>query len=348
MAYNLEEFTSSEIIDGWESRKVREFGPAFPFIQEVAEEGRDKDALSLVGWFQPGKAAEKDVPTYVPWFVYDVDRTSESLGAAYEDTKALLMKLEDEGIDLDRTYASFSGRRGFHIHIEASMFGNPVFKSHRHARKTLSSIFGRIAEDIEVDPCVWNPLRPIRLTGATHSESGGRKFTIGAYDFITSPGAVQEAVEQAKAGVLPAVWEWPDPRKGEPVEALRARMGKEWKQIDKSLNGYAGKQKKATRGRHSVMPYPTYKAWQGVEKSSPFAFGHVGRDNAAFMLACYFLENGRTPEETFKILKKWDAERNTPPLQDDLDEPADVLTVKVNSAVDTLFDKNKIDHLQTI
>ena len=346
MAYDLSEFTSTELIDGSVQRNTRTFGSALPFVQDVAENGRDHDALTLVGWFRPTQGGEKNVPVYVPWFVFDVDRDSESLGMAYDDTVRLLMRVEEAGVDLNRCAVSFSGRRGFHVHMDASMWGNPIFENHVHARSTLGKIMSALAGDVEVDDCVWNPVRAIRITGATHGTSKGRKFTLPAYEFIAAPSKVQTMISEAQAGTYPTKWTWPDPRDGEPMEALVKHMTEAWRSVKENRDANA--QTKRASKRDGVMPYPIYKAWQGVQKSSPFAFGFVGRDNAAFLIACHFLRQGCTPEHTLRLLQKWDAERNMPPLQDDTDEPVDVLERKVESAMEKLYEDGQIDQLNPL
>jgi len=354
------EYRQSEIIDGpKEERYARNFGHAHSWMNEVAEEGRDDPAFYLPGWWKVGQGGERSANLLMPWIFFDLDKDPEqSFSDIYTETVSVIARLHSEwGVDAtgDFFYASFSGGKGFHLQMSAAAFGMPYFESAIHAHSTLKDFFSPLLEEFSaIDPKPWSPLIPIRLTNSRHRETGNRKWTLPANVFCKSSATVEWAVEnEVRMEIIndettPFVDEFPHPFEGElaPDRSVAEKFAKSWEKVKEDNRQTTPHRERV--GERYLMSRVMYKAWQGVGESEEFAVGHDGRDEAAFCLACHFLRTGRTAEQVVSLLKKWDRIRNTPPLQEDPDEQAELIELKVRSAVRRLYEEGEIDTLYDV
>jgi hypothetical protein len=192
-----------------------------------------------------------------------------------------------------------------------------------------------------------SPLILIRLTGSTHSKTGNRKWTIPAMEFGKDRRRVAKMVKYAGSLSMEQVHEsdtlvdkFPHPLNG-PEDADLAREMSAIAQ-DVQEDQESGTSRTSGRTRNDpLMPPEVWAAFQGVAESERWATGHSGRNEAAFMLACYWLRYDRSPEETLRLVRAWDKQRNDPPLQEDPDESDPI--VPVNSAIRTMYHDNELD-----
>lgn len=350
------EFRNTEIVDGpKEHRAHRSYGLAHSWMCEVAREGREHPAFCTPGWWRPGDGGSRDRRVMEPWIYFDIDKAPEdSVEDVYPVAVRLICDLHRMGLPADEGYmfASFSGGKGFHVMVSSAYMGLPWFRNAGHAHRTLKTFFSDLAKRYpELDAKVWSPLIPIRLTGSRHAETGRRKWTMRADRFAKRPEEIAHLLSAAAPPMVEQVArpefvaEFPHPFEPEPDADLRAAFAEVWKAQVRPRGEEAsqrGGRDGHTYDNELLMPDAHYRAWQGVAESEAFAVGHHGRDEAAFMLACHFLRTTRTPEEVVDLLKRWDLQRNTPPLQEDPSEPHGIIETKVRSAARKLYEDGEI------
>jgi hypothetical protein len=292
-----------------------------------------------------------------PWIYFDFD--ADRLGRAYEEAREVIGELTEAGFRVERMYASFSGKKGFHVRLSSADLGLPVFENARHAHSTFKRFFRPLTERYGcLDPKPWSPLVPMRLTGSCHADTGRRKWTLPARTFADSQDRVGRMVGECNPTIRQVrrsdhlVSEFPNPLETGSAPSdrdLAHQFASVWESVKEELSGGGPDYNREERSDgHLVMPAPIRRAWSGVEEREPFAVGHKGRDEAAFMLACHFLRDGYSLEEVHHMLKLWDRKRNPSPLQDDPDEPTGVLRIKVNSAASRLYEDGTLQNLRRI
>lgn len=352
------EYRNAELLDGEKhERAVREYGHAQAWINEVAEEGRDGPAFTTPGWWRPGSGGSRDARCLVPWITFDIDEAGDIPGA-YDAARGVIADLYRAGFGLEQMYASFSGRKGFHITVSAGYLGMPYYEGSAHAHGTLKDFFSGLIEKHAIDPKPLSPLLPIRLTNSCHADTGNRKWTLPAKLFAKRTDAVGEMIHRFGNGgdedlTMDAihapgafVTEFPHPFEAPTDSTLAGRFAETWEEVRSAASSPSGNRNGAggySPNGAAVMPDVTYRAFQGVGESERFGVGHAGRDEAAFLLACHWLLTGKSAERVLDLLEKWDRQRNDPPLQDDPDEPSGVLRHKVNSASQHLHSDGDLD-----
>jgi hypothetical protein len=290
-----------------------------------------------------------------PWIYFDID-LKDDLPGAREAAVQVIAELYEAGFGLEFMYASFSGNKGFHICVSSAYLGLPYFDNASHAHGTLKRFFHPLIERYPLDPKPMSPLVPIRLTNSRHDSSGCRKWTMKAYDFAKETKAVEYLINRFgphsdetltmdmlhRSDTLVTLFR--HPHKAIRNDKLARQFAGVWEDT-RSCNDTNNTEARTSDG---LMPPTTYKAFKGVSKSTEWAVGHVGRDEAAFVLACFWRKDGMSPERTLDLLQKWDRQRNDPPLQEDPEEHSDILLQKVNSATRHLFHDGDIDTLNEL
>lgn len=307
MFYNGDpsEFNMAEIVTAVNlSRGVvvkRREGRADPFIRFVAREGFNREALTSIGRWRRGEVADKAAPVYIPWLTIDIDRTDPV--DAFADTRTLVTELLHRGYDMERVLVSFSGNRGYHIQISMDQFGSPVFTNSDSARVAISEIVNGIVDDhnIEVDSSVFSPLSLLRTAGSKHATSGLRKV------MWTSPEFMALSLEDVYKGSMEyESTEFPDPLSGAINEDIYDSYIEAMDRAQSKL--YRMMKEKPKRKSKGVID----RIKQGIDEGEVWHEFHVGRNKAAFILACYLLERYNT-HSAREQLDRWNT-KNTPPL----------------------------------
>lgn len=349
-------FRNAEILDGpKEDRATREYGHAMGWMNSVAENGRDgKPAFTSVGWWRPGNGGKRGAKVATPWLFFDID-SKDDIPGAYRAARRLIGDLYKAGFHLDWMWASFSGSKGFHVRVSTGQLNLPVFDNSSEAHEAWKTYFEPLVEKYPIDTNPMSPLLPIRLTNSCHAETGNRKWTMPARHFAKNWQDVNYLAENFGNSdeIMPMsvvldsdvlVSEFPHPADAPVVSDLTRPLRTVVRTLRKrkSSSGTSTKEKDGS----TLMPNAMWQAFQGVSESERFATGHAGRDEAAFMLACHWLEDGKGQDRTLELLRMWDKQRNDPPLQDDPKEQP--LEDKVRKAGNKLFANGKIDQKPTL
>ena len=105
---------------------------------------------------------------------------------ALQDTKIAIQDFECAGFDDQSMFVSFSGSKGFHIHLNTSLLGLPIFKSSYDARDIIGDLVVGWT-NVAVDQSTFNPLQVYRVTGSKHSASGlyKRTYTLSEFESLS-------------------------------------------------------------------------------------------------------------------------------------------------------------------
>lgn len=118
-------------------------------------------------------------PCFGPWVWFDIDRDSDNGGieAALNDTRTLLVHLQDAfAIDQDDLLCFFSGSKGFHVGLPTEGFKpivqpGPMF--HRIARHFAEN--AAKADGMPIDSGVYDRVRAFRAPNSRHPKTGLHK-----------------------------------------------------------------------------------------------------------------------------------------------------------------------------
>jgi len=303
----------------------RQAGDVMRLMDSVAKNGNPDALFRTVGMWRDRKSVRKvNEPVYLPWIVLDIDVPGD-MYHAHDTTKTILSDLTDAGVDMDRTFVSFSGSKGFHIAIATSQIGSPIFRDSDNARGCMIK-FVKFLTDHKFDPSTLSPLQMLRLTGSQHQKTQMFKTTWVATRF--NGLKLHSIIEQAKS-FKPFVY--PDPTVGgveeemhEAFEAKAEAQAKEaWEALQAEANQPAGPKWHSPRGPLKQI------IENGVARGEDWG-NKSGRDWAAFTLSCYCLahpeqhnamrkmlgmlpENEATFETVHGTMDEWN-ERCSPPL----------------------------------
>lgn len=269
--------------------KQRQPGDVRNLMDAVAKGGNPESLFRSVGMWRDRKdVREIGTPVFLPWIILDVDIPG-NMPEALEHTHRILFDLEDEGIDLSRTFVSFSGNKGYHIAIATSQIGNPIFRDSTNARETIIRFVARLTSE-KIDPSTFSPLQMLRLTGSRHQSTGLYKTTWVATEFRSLQ--LHTILEASKTH---SPWEYPDPTIGEiedDVHAIFETVAEEqakyaWEQIQARASGVDQGWNRPGSSLRRVL--------RGVAHGEEWG-GRTGRDWAAFTLACYCLAHEKQHE----------------------------------------------------
>lgn len=299
-------------------------GDVRALMERVAEKGNSQALFRTVGMWRDRRDVRRvGKPVFLPWIVLDIDERGD-IPLAHETALKILMDMEDAGIDMERTFVSFSGSKGFHIAIATSQIGCPVFRDSDNARAVIVK-FVEFMTDHEFDPSTLSPLQMLRLTGSKHESTGFYKTTWFAPRFRSLK--LHEIIERAKSH---EPWEYPDPTVGDVESDIFEEF--EWIAIEQAQDAWQRIQSQAAKPEDSwhEPKGDLITILDGVARGEKWG-SHSGRDWAAFTLGCYCFTHPKQHEaarrylnmpeiaceQTFASVKDtlahWN-ERNTPPL----------------------------------
>lgn len=345
------EFKTAELVDGpVDSRVTREFGSALDFINDVAVTGRERPAFTTIGWWKPGQGGDRSARVLVPRIFFDID-LEEDILEGRSIARDLCIDLHEWGFDIESTYVGFSGRKGWHVVTSAGAMGMPFFRNTAHARGALNEFFSPLVEKHGLDGSVYSPLSIIRLTGSTHGDTGNRKWTLPAKSFCRMEREVEAMVRRfagdtrlpmdvvRESGAL--VSSFSDPFDVETNNDLALDFAEVWEDTESGADRRSGGSTPRHAGGDVVMTDTAWNAFQGLSEGEKFGKGLYGREYGAFVLACHWARKEMPAERILDLLRKWDRQRNDPPLQEDPMEESYVLEEKVNSAIRTTCDEGQ-------
>jgi hypothetical protein len=285
----------------------------------------------------------------VPRLFFDID-LEEDILEGRSIARDLCIDLHEWGFDIENTYVGFSGRKGWHVVTSAGAMGMPFFRNTAHARGALNEFFSPLVEKHGLDGSVYSPLSIIRLTGSTHGDTGNRKWTLPATKFCRMEKEVECMVRQFGGGGRLSmdvvrgsddlVSSFSSPFDVETNNDLALAFAEVWEDMEGDERPTSGKTPEHAGG-DVVMTDTAWAAFQGLSEGEKFGKGLYGREYGAFVLACHWARKEMSPERILDLLRKWDRQRNTPPLQEDPMEESYVLEEKVNSAIRTTSDEGQ-------
>jgi hypothetical protein len=277
----------------------------------IAKNGQDYPAFTTVGrWMAKGHALNRKTPVFLPWIYFDIDNPEPM--DSWSEAQNVIDALEYRGYDIDNVVVAFSGRKGFHVQVPSYQFGAPVFASARAARWFARIFIRDVTSDyqFDVDESPSSPLTLIRLIGSKHGKTDAYKTAHFASDFRTM------SMSEAFAGIrehtpFDHIYQ---SRKGRPtgerfghVKLVCERMKERKKEHEE--------ERKRSGGEKAGTVIKNIK--RGLREGETFGdkYFHVGRENGAFILACWFLERG-SRRWAYNRLKEWN-DKNDPPLPQD-------------------------------
>jgi len=299
-----EEFIFSEQVMGNLKRgqaRRRRYGSGQKFINWVASEGVDQPAFVSVGRWRLGEEGETGVPVFVPWITIDID--GPDLMVAREIAEEIVYDLHDAGYDLMRCFVSFSGGKGFHVQVSTDQIGSPIFSSSEAATEMMKAFIQDLSDHPAVDLSTASPRTLVRLTGSKHEESGLYKRTWVSRRFLDM--SVDETFSDLNSQ---DPFHFEDPTRGDVErEALEHFMNSADEAERKLQKARKSGRKKTGKVMQAILP--------GIGEGQQFGpkYFHVGRENACYIVSCWFLEKESTSGEALDRVEKWN-ERNNPPL----------------------------------
>jgi hypothetical protein len=237
-------------------------------------------------------------PNYLHYIVLDIDN---ELVESHETAKRTLRTLGSFGCDLDKLVCAFTGNRGFHIHIPAGMLGNPVFNSERTPRSMLSALSMGVLDE-SFDAGLFSPFHMYRLSGSQHEGTGRYKIPFRGSEFLETR---LEQIVDSSAAFRPIEVDNPSDVAVVPdlVTATRIAMA-DWKiKPKKEIKGF---------GFGNVIEVIE----RGIEEGEQWDLerGHVGRNKAMYVYACYCLKESDVNLTTSFAQMVAINERFSPPL----------------------------------
>ena len=280
------------------------FVTANQWLNHVAEHGNDRPSFTNIGRWRSGEGRDAEAPVFVPWFTADIDRAD--LMEAYDDTRMLTELLEEAGVDLGRTFVSFSGRRGFHVQVSADQIGSPIFFNSEAAKVATSEFFTRIACDIELDPCTFDPRSLIRLSGSIHERTEQYKQTWVGDEFLnTRPETIFSDLRSHRS------FSFPDPTIGKIEDDLMEEFGDAVERAASILAETRVSRQRSGKGRVGKVIGLIQK---GITESENWHEYHTGRNKAGYIIACWLQEHpSYNAEEAKEKFYEWN-QLNSPPM----------------------------------
>jgi hypothetical protein len=262
------------------------------FIRTVASLGvKGARHCSVGSWANPRNGGYK-AGAYVPQVILDFD--GESILDSFDSCNRAVGEIAS-AIPCNSFFVAYTGNRGFHIHISSSVFGRPIFDTHPSSEHRLERAIKTITEE-PVDIGLFNPSHMYRLTGSHHEKTGRQKkgFKPEEFSFMNLPQIIDAPYKP--------IWI----EESDPIPELIVPMMKE---------------------KDVVPDFDDTPAWgegssvidiimRGVEEGEHWGVerNHIGRNKAAYVLACHLLRKHKSYQTAFHKLKEWNEEKCNPPL----------------------------------
>lgn len=220
---------------------------------------------------------------YSPWIPFDID--SENLREAHQQLLKLLMQINKYGVSIDQMKVYFSGSKGFHALLPASLVDvKPSEDIHMRFRRFAK----RIGNGVKLDMSIYDKVKLFRLPNTINSKSGKYKIQLRTFE-ITSMNAMEikeKASEQRE--------EWKVPEIGI-NDTLKSIYDSE--EVQKPIVHSTSDTVKAKICLHRMM--------QGI--------GQGERDNAAVRIVDHLKKQGLTEDMVWSAINVWN-NKNQPPL----------------------------------
>lgn len=212
--------------------------------------------------------------------VFDID--NEQLEEALKDTRKLLHRLSsDFGIPREAITVYFSGAKGFHVYLPASLFGG--FEPSPTLPRLHAKLARRLAWPLKVDPSIYERQRIFRLVNTINAKTGLFKIYLSQEEI--SDLSLPVIMEMAKSPRSV-----PDPELFQPVPKLQALKAE-------SATEAPAPSLPVVNTPASAQKLCIDKMLKGVQKGE--------RHNAAFRLADFWKKQGCVPEVTIQNLVAW-------------------------------------------
>lgn len=221
---------------------------------------------------------------WADWLPIDID--SDNLQQAQFGLQALVMNLEDYGIDVDTCRFYFSGAKGFHVMIPSGYFTQePSHDIHKRFRRVAISL----SNNLDIDTSIYDKTRIFRLPNTINSKTG--LYKIELYPFEAMHSSIYEIKQKAKT-----------PREKLEIETDYDLSEELTKIYHEDLSKPQGK---TTKTKVKVC---MQSLMQGV--------GEGNRDNVGVRVATHLRQSGLTPKMMWSALDEWN-DSNDPPLETD-------------------------------
>lgn len=276
------------------------------FENWVAQNGMDRPAFTNIGRWRSSQGESRDGPVYIRWLTVDID--DSDLVDAYDKARLVTEAAISVGLDPERIVCSFSGAKGFHIQVDATQIGLKPLQSEEAARIFLETWTKSLCEQRFWDQAVCSPRCLIRLTGSTHQESGLRKRSFLAPEFL------ERGLDGVMKGVRSEYKGFDLPERGDPTPGIDDYLEQLYKDADaafRRMRRRTNTKRSDGRDKNGIMSIIRNGVSQG-QHFGPRSF-HVGRENATFIMGCWLIETEKSNRLARKKLFQWNA-LNDPPL----------------------------------
>jgi len=298
------------------------FGNAQQFVEWVSQNGIDQPAYTTIGRWRYGEQAAYTRPTYIPWFTLDLDGSNPA--SVHGDVNTVLSVLDVEGYDIRRVMVSYSGKKGFHIQIPAGQYGDIIFEHADAATAFMEVLYNDLCDGVDFDKAVCSPQALIKVAGSQHPETGNFKRTWYGDNFQNLPlKCIFSNINS------PRKRKFADPG-GKPVQGARDHLSRLLSDVREKLSSmqtFDDSEHKNGGVIATIKP----GLLEGQEfGNKPF---HVGRENAAYILGCWYLER-YSEARSWALLRHWN-KRNEPRL------PETRLRTQFRGAKRTIYDQRR-------
>lgn len=234
-------------------------------------------------------------PVYADFFPLDIDDPLD-LEKAHKDANTVLEKLlVNYEVNLDELRIYFSGKKGFHILIPATMFG---YAPSVDMPQVFRQMAQEIAQETKIDTAVYDRVRIFRISNTINSGTGLYKVPLATSEMLHL--TIEQIKELAKT---PREIEVDRPESVN--EFLRELYRKAAEALSRPKEAPETDKREIRPPKNAKLCY--YKILEGVGE------GH--RDNAGLRLAAHLLK--QYPQDiTGAMMRAWN-KRNTPPMDDE-------------------------------
>jgi len=120
--------------------------------------------------------------TWTPFLPLDFDAEGDP-SKALGWLRQVVLRLEEMGVDRRALRCFFSGYKGFHLELPATLFGGfePSVALHKHLKRAAERLMG----DIPFDSAIYDKLRLWRLEGSRNGKGKRYKIRLTAHEVLT-------------------------------------------------------------------------------------------------------------------------------------------------------------------
>jgi hypothetical protein len=225
-----------------------------------------------------GSMAKYAGPAYAPWIVFEIDgKDSDDVPAdavAQHDAQNLVAILLELGVPLDDVLVFFSGGRGFHVLIPATLAGARPARNFADVAGVFCASIAEVAV-CSLDMSLYRKLQPLRSPNSRHPGTGLYKVRLSIEQLFGEP---IERIREYAAEPHPFT---PADFSGEPCPTLATR----WREAEEAVRRKAVAAATAKAGGEN--PFIYQNTWAFLINGAPEGSRAMETFKAAINLAAF-------------------------------------------------------------